>query len=297
MTDYFPIWRIYNPCPFQMTEVLALFRSPAAPSPARAVQRLPVSSIRPNPAQPRRTFPEGSLRQLAESIRQHGLLSPLLVRSEGGGRYQLIAGERRLRALELLGRQWAEAVVLSGDDCDCALIALVENLQREDLHFLDVALACRSILDSHPITQERLAQSLSMSPSALANRLRLLKLSEAVQSALRRRGLTERHARALLSLRDEAAQLALIDEAADQRLSVSELEKRVARQAAPAKKRPRLTPILRDNRIVINALMDTVRQLKRIGVPVKSRVEEEEDGVRVIVTIPAIQKGLSQNPF
>ena len=274
-----------------------MFKPQLSPRPAnRAIARIPLDAIRPNPTQPRRHLTPESVQQLAESIRRHGQLSPVLVR-RSGDQYELIAGQRRVKALRLLGRAQAEAVVLSTGDCDSALIALVENLQREALNYLDEAEACRHILDSHPITQERLAQSLSMSPSALANRLRLLKLSEAVQSALRRRGLTERHARALLSLRDEAAQLALIDEAADQRLSVSELEKRVARQAAPAKKRPRLTPILRDNRIVINALMDTVRQLKRIGVPVKSRVEEAEDGVRVIVTIPAIQKGLSQNPF
>lgn len=266
-----------------------MFRSPSAPSP-RAIQRVPLRGVRLNPSQPRRAFPEASIRQLAESIRQHGLLSPLLVRAEGPGQYRLIAGERRLRALELLGRQWAEAVVLSANDRDCATLALVENLQREDLHYLDVALACRAILDAHPVTQEALARSLSMSPSALANRLRLLKLPEAVQAALRESSLTERHARALLRMPDERAQLELVEEAAARRMSVAELEKRVARQAArPAKAKPRLSPILRDNRIVVNALLDTVKQLKRIGVAVQSRVEEGEDCVRVIVTIPALK--------
>ena len=268
-----------------------MFKSPSVPSPARAVQRIPVRCVRPNPSQPRRAFSEASIRQLAESIRQHGLLSPLLVRAEGTGQYRLIAGERRLRALLLLGRQWAEAVVLSGDDCDCATLSLVENLQREDLHYLDVALACRAILDEHPVTQEQLAKSLSCSPSALANRLRLLKLPGSVQSALRENGLTERHARALLRLNDERAQLALIDEAAAQHMSVAELEKRVTRQATrQTKARPRLSPILRDNRIVVNALLDTVKQLKRIGVAVQSQVEEGEDCVRVVVTIPAIRR-------
>ena len=267
-----------------------MFRSPNVPSPAdRAVSRIPLRSVRPNPSQPRRAFPKESIEQLAASIEAHGLLSPLLVRAEAGGQYRLIAGERRLRALALLGRQWADAIVLTGSDCDLAMIALVENMQREDLHFLDVALACRRILDRHAITQECLAQGLSCSPSALANRLRLLKLAPPVQAALRAAGLTERHARALLRADGEAEQLRLIDEASRERLTVSQLEARIDRPARPAGRKKRPSPILRDNRIVINALMDTVRQLKRIGVPVASAVEEGADCVRVIVTIPAVK--------
>ena len=273
-----------------------MFKSPSAPlPPGRAISRISVRRIHPGPGQPRRAFPGESIERLAQSIRRHGLLSPLLVRAEGGGQYALIAGERRLRALNLLGRQWAEAIVLSESDCDCALIALVENLQREDLHYLDVAAACRRILDSHPITQEQLALGLSQSPSALANRLRLLKLPERVQAAARELGLSERHARALLRLTDEAAQLELAARSAEEKLSVKQLEALVERRAGkPARPRGRLKPILRDNRIVVNALMDTVRQLKAIGVPVESRVEEGEDCVRVIVTIPAVGKARRQ---
>ena len=267
-----------------------MFRSPSAPSPAaRGISRVPLRSVHPNPAQPRRTFPSESIEQLAASIEAHGLLSPLLVRAEAGGQYRLIAGERRLRALILLGRQWAEAIVLTGSDCDLAMIALVENLQREDLHYLDVALACRRILDRHPITQERLAQSLSCSPSALANRLRLLKLTPRVQAALRESGLSERHGRALLRAEGEETQLALIQEAQKAHLSVSQLEARISPPSPKGRRKPRLSPILRDNRIVVNALMDTVRQLNRIGVPVRSAVEEGADCVRVIVTIPAVK--------
>ena len=267
-----------------------MFKSPIAPSPAgRAISRIPLRSVRPNPAQPRRAFSPESIERLAASIEAHGLLSPLLVRAEPGGQYRLIAGERRLRALTLLGRQWVEAIVLTGSECDLAMIALVENLQREDLHYLDVALACRRILDRHPITQERLAQSLSCSPSALANRLRLLRLSPKAQAALRESGLTERHARALLRVEDEEEQLRLIAETAESHLSVAQLEAWIDRPAPKPRRKARLSPILRDNRVVVNALMDTVRQLKRIGVPVRSAVEEGADCVRVIVTIPAVQ--------
>jgi len=269
--------------------------SKAARPEGRCITRIPLSSIRPGSMQPRRAFSAESIAQLAESIRLHGLLSPLLVREVEKGRYELIAGERRLRALKLLNCPRAEAVVLSGSDCDCALIALVENLQREDLHFLDVAAACKRILDSHPITQERLAASLSCSPSALANRLRLLKLAPRVQAAVRAGGLSERHARTLLKLEDEADQLALAALAVEKRMSVKQLEACVSQRAGQrqAERRPRPSALVRDNRIVINALMDTVRQLERIGVPVKSRVEEGEDYVEVIVRIRSANPGCS----
>lgn len=253
----------------------------------RAVLRIPLSRILPGPVQPREPPSAESVARLAESIRLHGQLTPLLVREMRDGQYQLISGARRLLALQRLNRPWAEAIALSGSDCDCALIALVENLQREQLHYLDVAAACREILSRYPITQERLAASLSYSPSALANRLRLLKLPEAVRDALRRQGLGERHARALLRLDSEAEQLALIALAAERRMSAVQLEQCVERSAArSAPGRAGASLALRDNRLVINALMDTVRRLSRLGVPVSSRVEEAGDCIQVIVTIP-----------
>ncbi len=253
-----------------------------------ALSRVPLSQIRSDPDRPRRQFPRESIEALAESIRLHGLLTPLLVRQIGPGRYRLVAGERRLRALALLNRTYADAIVLTDDACDCALIALVENLQRESLHFLDVAEACRQILDRFPITQERLAASLSCSPSALANRLRLLKLPDAVRASIRALGLSERHARALLRLGSEADQLALAALAAERRLSVAQLEKRVEdRLSAPRPARPAALGQVRDSRVVVNAVLDTVRRLGRIGVPVRSRVEQGEGFVNVIVTIPS----------
>lgn len=262
----------------------------AAPrSPERTIARIPIGSIHVSPFQPRRTFSEESIAELAESIRQHGLLSPLLVRRIDAGEYELIAGERRLRALSLLDRSHADAIVLSAFDRECALLALVENLQRENLHFLDEAEACRSILDEHAITQEQLAQSLSVSPSALANRLRLLKLPANVRTAVRNGNLTERHARALLRLSDPERQLELVRECAEKHLSVKQLEARIEQMSRSLPRRPRVSPIIRDNRIIINAVLDTVKELNRIGVNVESRVEERDDGVDVIVRIPAVR--------
>jgi len=252
----------------------------------RAVSRIPIDAIHTSPFQPRRTFPESSIAELAESIRQHGLLTPLLVRRIDAGQYELIAGERRLRALKRLERVHAEVIVLSAYDQECALLALIENLQREDLHFLDEAEAYRNILNSHSITQEQLAKSLSISPSALANRLRLLRLTDEARAAIRTGNLSERHARALLRLSDPNRQLELIRECCEKHLSVKQLEARIDQLGRTPAHRPRVSPVIRDNRIIINAVLNTVKELNRIGVNVESRVEEREDGVEVIVRIP-----------
>ena len=258
-------------------------------APERRVTRIELSRIAPNPFQPRRTADEDGLRDLAESIRRFGLLSPLLVRRAGGNGYELIAGERRLRAMELLGWSSADAIILGAGDRDSALIALIENLQREELHFLDEEESCLRILREHDLTQGELSAALGRSPSALANRLRLLRLGRNVKACIREGQLSERHARALLRLDREADQLRLARAAAQQRLSVRQLEEQIdalLREKRPAAPRS-AAGLARDSRLVINALKDTVRQLKRIGVPASSRVEAHEDYYDVIVTIRA----------
>lgn len=254
------------------------------PTERRAV-RIEMNRIHPSPWQPRKCFDEGELHALADSIRQFGLISPLLVRRCQDG-YELIAGERRFRAMELLGWSHADAIVTSAFDRDCALIGLIENLQREELHFLDEAEACRRILREHGLTQEELAATLSRSPSALANLLRLLRLKPAVRSSIRESGLSERHARALLQLEDEQMQLECILQAVREQMSVRRLESLIEQKICK-KKKPASLPdkLLRDNRLVINALKDTVRQLRRIGVPASSRVENHGDYYEIIVTV------------
>ena len=254
-------------------------------APDRRICRLELASISPNPCQPRRCFDEDELRSLAESIRRFGLLSPLLVRRCEGG-YELIAGERRLRAMKLLGWSHAEAIVSSSPDRDCALLGLIENLQREDLHFFDEAEACRRILRDHGLSQEELAENLGKSPSALANLLRLLKLNRSVRSFIRESGLSERHARALLRLSAPEQQLEFARRASDGHLSVRQLETLIGEPLKQKKNiSAKVTPLIRDNRLVINALRDTVRQLRKIGVPVSSRVETRDDLCEIIITI------------
>ena len=255
--------------------------------PEKRIVRIEIARIAPSPFQPRREADAEAIEQLADSIRQFGLLSPVLVRRSCGGNYELIAGERRLRAMTLLGWSHTDAIVTAARDRDSALIGLIENLQREELHFLDEAEACRRILREQELNQEELAAVLGKSPSALANLLRLLRLGQSVQRAIRDGGLSERHARALLRAEGEAAQIRLAQLAVENKYSVRELEAQIERQrkaAKPARPSP-AAGLIRDSRLVINALRDTVRQLKRIGVPASSRVESHGDYYDVIVTI------------
>lgn len=244
-----------------------------------------LNHILPGSFRARRSFDEDELRQLAESIRRYGLLNPLLVRKSGSN-YELIAGERRLLALQMLGCSHAEVIVTAAFDRDCALMGLIENLQREELHFLDLADACRRILREHGLSREELAAGLCKSPSALANLLRLLKLDREARSFIRESGLGERHARALLKLQDGRRQLEFARRAAAEKLSVRQLEAIIETQP---RKPGRTAGVIRDNRLVINALRDTVRQLKRIGVPASSRVETHADHYDIIITIRTLQ--------
>ena len=256
---------------------------------SRALVRVELAALAPNPFQPRQEFSERAIAELADSIRQYGLLSPLLVRRVGPGRYELIAGERRLRALRLLGQKTADAIVVSAFDCDSALLALIENLQRESLHYLEEAEACQAILSEHGLTQEALARRLGRSPSAVANRLRLLRLPASVRALLRTLNLSERHARALLRLDDEADQLYAVQTAGDKHLTVKQLEALVERMrdGAPARKRARpMKRVYRDPRLSVNAVLDAVKALNRAGVAATSRVEQRADRIEVIVSLP-----------
>ncbi|MFP4200578.1 MAG: ParB/RepB/Spo0J family partition protein, partial [Clostridia bacterium] len=179
-------------------------------SPAEGeMSEIPVDVISPNPYQPRQTFDEGSLRELADSIVRVGVLEPVLVRPhpQRQSRYQLLVGERRLRAAKIAGLESIPAVVRSVDEGDMALLGLIENLQREDLHPLEEAAAMRRMLEEFAVTQEELARGLGLSQSTISNKLRLLRLPEAVRRTVVQNGLSERHARCLLQLTSEDAQM------------------------------------------------------------------------------------------
>lgn len=188
------------------------------------VVKVPEEKIFPNPYQPRKTFDEEALAELSASIKEFGVLQPLLVAPAEGGKYLLIAGERRLRASRMAGLKEIPVIISEYTSQQIAEIALIENLQREDLHFLEEADGYEQLMDKFHLTQEAMAARVGKKQSTIANKLRLLRLSENVRKALVSNALSERHARALLKLEEEERQLDVIKTAAERKLSVRQTE-------------------------------------------------------------------------
>lgn len=188
------------------------------------VNEVSVSELRPNPYQPRREFKPEKLRELADSIEQHGIIQPLIVRKSQVRGYDIVAGERRFRAAQLAGLKQVPVVVRDFTEVELMEVAVIENLQREDLNALEIAEAYANLMDKAGLTQEQLAKRVGQSRSHVANMLRLLQLPTAVQSHVSRGTLSMGHARALLAIEDEKKQVDLADQAASQDMSVRKLE-------------------------------------------------------------------------
>jgi len=254
----------------------------------KRVLRLGVGSIRPNPRQPRRLFDETGLKELAASIRRHGILQPLVVRRRADG-WELVAGERRLRAARLAGLETVPCVEAEVDERESALLALVENLQRQDLHYFEEAAAIADYLRRTGATQEEAAAQLGRSPSAVANKLRLLKLSPACQALLLKSGLTERHARALLRLEDEEERLAAAKRAADRQLNVAQTEQYIERRLAELQTSPpagRRTYIIKDVRLFLNSVDRGLRIVREAGVEARCQRQDTDDEIVMTIRIP-----------
>ena len=189
-----------------------------------AINEIRIEDIKPNPHQPRRTFDEETLEELASSIRELGVVQPLSVRDMGDGSYQIIAGERRWRAANIAGLNSVPAYVRSASDSEVTEMALIENIQREDLNAIEVALAFRNLIDTYSLTQEQLSERLGKKRATIANHLRLLRLPAEIQLGLRDHKLDMGHARALLSVEDPKQQLKLYNQILKQGLSVRKVE-------------------------------------------------------------------------
>lgn len=200
---------------------------------------VPVSAIVPNRRQPRTVFDQLAVEELAESIRQVGVLQPLVVRPLSEGVYELIAGERRLRASKLAGLDSVPVVVRSADDQGVLELALIENLQREDISPLESARAYRRLIDEFGLTQESVAQRVGKSRVAVANTVRLLKLPDPILSALERGSLTEGHARALLGLPNAVVQVAVYEQVVEGDLTVKQVEQLAKKIDQPKRTRSR----------------------------------------------------------
>ena len=259
-----------------------------APGAAGRVLLLPPELIRPNPAQPRRRFDREGLEELAASIAQHGLLQPLTVRRRGGG-YELVAGERRLRAARLAGLTELPCLLLDLDEAQSSLAALVENLQRQDLDCWEEAEGIARLMALSGLTQEQAAARLGKSPSAVANKLRLLKHSPAVRAALREHGLSERHARALLRLPEEAQRLEAVAVIAERDLTVAKTEAYIDAllSSAPPKTPPKPRKLLvKDLRLFLNSVDRHLETLRQAGIPAGLQREETEAEIVLTIRLP-----------
>lgn len=271
----------------------------ARQQPARSRQFLliPEANIRPNPNQPRRTFDEEGIRELSQSISQAGLIQPLTVRRTDTG-YELIAGERRLRACRLLGMERIPCIVQQTPQEMSAMMALIENLQRRDLHFIEEAACYRNLLQQYTLTQEQLAERLGKSQPFIANKLRLLALSSDVLEQVRSAGLSERHARALLRLPDDTSRLDAVGEVTRRALTVKETEKLVSqlldKLASPA--RPRVFRMRKDFRLFLNAIEQAAALLRQAGMDVTiEQTAQDADNLALSIRVrPAADAAATQ---
>lgn len=251
----------------------------------RQVLELPTGEIRPNPHQPRRTFSREDLDELALSISQVGILQPLSVRRTPEG-WELIAGERRLRAAELAGLARVPCLPVEADGSDSALLALVENLQRQDLDFWEEALALERLISRWGLSQQEAARQIGKSQSAVANKLRLLRLPEAALTALRDAGCTERHARALLRLDSPEAQCAAARAVAERGLTVSQTEQYVEGLLSPKPRKCRLIYCVKDVRLFLNTVNRGLSIMNAAGVAASCGREETDSEILLTIRIP-----------
>ena len=196
------------------------------PSGSSAINEIAIHLIKPNPDQPRTNFNEEALEELATSIREHGIIQPLTVRAADAGTYMIISGERRFRAAKLAGLESVPAYVRTANDSQITEMALIENIQREDLNAIEIALTFRKLIDQYELTQERLSERIGKKRATIANFLRLLKLPAEVQLGLRDKTVDMGHARALLSVEKPTQQLRLYNEILKKGLSVRQVEQR-----------------------------------------------------------------------
>ena len=252
---------------------------------------LPAEDIAPNPVQPRRLFDEKALEELSESIKSYGILNPLTVRCRGG-KIELVAGERRLRAAKMAGLEEVPCILLDVNMEDASLIALIENLQRRDLDFIEEAVGLSRLIRMFGMSQEEAAKRIGKSQSAVANKLRLLKLPRDVLENLRSYGLSERHGRALLRLTDPNAQRMALEYIAANSLTVAATEEYIeALVSAPAaeepeKPEPRRTLILKDVRVFLNSLNRSLDLMKQGGIDAGVQRQETEDSLILTISIP-----------
>lgn len=253
---------------------------------------IPIKNVVPNPHQPRQEFDKAALQDLAISIMEYGLMQPITVRQIGPFDYELIAGERRLTACRNLGMTYIPAIVMTADATDSAVLALVENIQRENLNYIEEAEAFCNLITEHGLTQEELADKLGKSQSTIANKIRILKLSPKVRQMLAEHNLTERHARALLRLPDDRQRQRAVKLIVERGLSVAKTEELVDKllqtpiKAQPEPRTQTGGRVFRDVRIFNNTIRQAVDMMRRSGIDAKANKKESDTFIEYTIIIP-----------
>ena len=261
------------------------------------VVQIPVDQISPNPFQPRTVFNDEKIQELAQTIRTHGIIQPIVVRKNENNNYEIIAGERRWRAVQSLGWDNISAIIRDMNDTETASVALIENLQREELTAIEEANAYKKLIELQSLTQEALAQRLGKSQSTIANKLRLLNLPDEVQDALLNKELTERHARALITLKSEEDQIAVLNKIKEEQLNVKQTEQLINDMNNPQaeeegekkKKRIKLKGINKDIRIALNTIRQSLHMVSDTGLKVETEEEDLEEFYQITIKIPKKQ--------
>lgn len=253
------------------------------------VKQIPVNEIIPSPYQPRSVFDDERIDELCQTIKTHGVIQPIVVRVREG-KFELIAGERRWRAVKKLGWATIPAIIREFNDSQAASISLIENLQREGLTSIEEAIAYQKLIEIHQLTQESLAQRLGKSQSTIANKIRLLHLCEPVKQALLDRKITERHARAMLSLPTEELQIKVLQDIESKELNVKQTETRIAyilesMQQAKEKK-PKRFSFSKDVRLAVNTIRQSVDMVVGSGMHIVTDEQDYEDRYEIVIRIP-----------
>jgi ParB family transcriptional regulator, chromosome partitioning protein len=252
------------------------------------IKKIPIDDIVPNRFQPRTVFDDEKIEELARTIHTHGVIQPIVIREMEDGKFEIIAGERRWRAMRKLGWDEVPAIVNNLTDAETASVALIENLQREELSPIEEAIAYGKLLEIHNLTQEALAQRLGKGQSTVANKLRLLKLPQEVQDALLNKSISERHARSLIPLKDAEKQVQLLAEIIEKSLNVKQTEARVEKMLSQGEEapKPKRRAFSKDMRIAVNTIRQSLSMVSDSGINLKSEEEEHEDYYQITIKIP-----------
>ena len=253
-----------------------------------ALLELPIEKIAPNPYQPRKFFDKEAIDELAKSIQEYGVLQPISVRLINGCAYELVAGERRLRASRVAGLETIPAVIVNIKDQDSAMLAIIENIQRENLNYIEEAIGYNNLLTDYKFTQEELARRLGKNQSTIANKVRLLRLSKKMQKMLIENNLTERHARALIRLEDEFSQMEILKKVLKNNLNVQKTEELVERALNATKKensQTKVRRIVKDIRLFNNSIMQSIDLMKESGYETEYIMDKVDEGYEILIRI------------